>query len=67
MNKEYCKQVDKLIPLAEAYAKKKCKDKGVTTKAMAGKDGKTFNFDFESLYFHQAMNNLCRHDGVRSI
>lgn len=65
-NTDYVSKINALIPTAHAEAKSKVVKLGKTSEIRPGKDGKDYNHDFFSEFFHKAMNRLATDAGLRS-
>jgi len=63
--KTYKDKVDALVDFAEKAAQKRVKKLGKETEERIGKDGKPFNWDFFTEFFHEEMNMMCREKELR--
>ena len=63
--KKYRDKIDALVPFAEAEAQKRVKEYGKEVEERIGKDGKPFNWDFFTQFFHEEINRMCREKGLR--
>ena len=57
--------INNLIPLASHYATVRCKQVGARIVEKPGVDGKPYNYDYWSEYFHKEMNRLAIEKGLR--
>ena len=63
--KTYKDKVDALVDFAEKAAQKRVKKLGKETEERIGKDGKPFNWDFFTEFFHEEMNMMYREKELR--
>jgi hypothetical protein len=61
----YQKDINALISFAEREAIAKVKRLGKKNELRPGKDGNDFRWDFQSEYFHDAINRMAREQGLR--
>ena len=63
--KKYKDKVDALVDFAEKAAQERVKKLGKETEERIGKDGKPFNWDFFTEFFHEEMDRMCKEMGLR--
>ena len=63
--KTYKDKVDALVDFAEKAAQERVKKLGKKTEERIGKDGKPFNWDFFTEFFHEEMDRMCREKELR--
>ena len=63
---DYVRSIDNLIPIAKKEATRKVAILGKETEIRSGADGKSFNWDFWTEFFHAAMNRMAIEKGFRS-
>ena len=63
--KKYKDTVDALVDFAEKAAQERVKKLGKETEERIGKDGKPFNWDFFTEFFHEEMDRMCREKELR--
>lgn len=65
MTSPYESAINELIPLASHYATVRCKQVKATTAIRPGVDGKPYNYDYWTEYYHMEMNRLAIARGLR--
>ena len=63
--KTYRDKIDALVPFAERAALKRVKEYGKEVEERIGKDGKPFNWNFFTEFFHEEMDRMCREKELR--
>lgn len=62
---ERIKAIDALIPAATIEAHKKVRKLGKYSETRPGIDDTTRSHDFQTMYYHRAMNRMAREAGLR--
>ena len=62
---EHTKSIDDLIPIAMKEATRQVAILGKETETRSGIDGKLFNWDFHTEFYHAAMNRMTIEKGLR--